>query len=101
MRSWSYEQFSFVCLPDNELELFMPVKTIQEALTPHPRHYHRPKASHNTNGLPFHALPLQSKGGHWLARIFFGLIYLVQHNPTNRVLIWRRYYGLWLFLNGE
>ena len=31
-----YEQFGFVPLPSNELELFLPVKTIQEALTPHP-----------------------------------------------------------------
>lgn len=31
-----YEQFGFVFLPSNELELFLPVKTIQEALTPHP-----------------------------------------------------------------
>jgi len=31
-----YEQFGFVALPSNELELFLPVKTIQEALTPHP-----------------------------------------------------------------
>ena len=31
-----YEQFGFVSLPSNELELFLPVKTIQEALTPHP-----------------------------------------------------------------
>jgi hypothetical protein len=30
-----YEQFGFVSLPSNELELFMPVKMIQEALTPH------------------------------------------------------------------
>lgn len=30
-----YEQFGFVSLPSNELELFMPVKTIQEALTLH------------------------------------------------------------------
>ena len=31
-----YEQFGFVSLPSNELELFLPVKTIQEALaTPH------------------------------------------------------------------
>jgi ribosomal protein S18 acetylase RimI-like enzyme len=28
-----YEQFGFVLLPSNELELFLPVKTIQEALT--------------------------------------------------------------------
>jgi GNAT superfamily N-acetyltransferase len=27
-----YEQFGFVSLPTNELELFLPVKTIQEAL---------------------------------------------------------------------
>ena len=27
-----YEQFGFVPLPSNELELFLPVKTIQEAL---------------------------------------------------------------------
>ncbi|MDB6067147.1 MAG: GCN5-related N-acetyltransferase [Pedosphaera sp.] len=31
-----YEQFGFVSLPSNELELFLPVKTIQEALLPHP-----------------------------------------------------------------
>ena len=31
-----YEQFGFVPLPSNELELFLPVKTIQEALAPHP-----------------------------------------------------------------
>ena len=30
-----YEQFGFVSLPSNELELFLPVKTIQEALAPH------------------------------------------------------------------
>jgi ribosomal protein S18 acetylase RimI-like enzyme len=30
-----YEQFGFVALPSNELELFLPVKTIQEALTGH------------------------------------------------------------------
>ncbi len=30
-----YEQFGFVPMPSNELELFLPVKTIQEALTPH------------------------------------------------------------------
>ena len=29
-----YEQFGFVSLPSNELELFLPVKTIQDALTP-------------------------------------------------------------------
>ena len=28
-----YEKFGFVSLPSNELELFLPVKTIQEALT--------------------------------------------------------------------
>jgi ribosomal protein S18 acetylase RimI-like enzyme len=28
-----YEQFGFVALPSNELELFLPVKTIQDALT--------------------------------------------------------------------
>lgn len=27
-----YEQFGFVCLPSSELELFLPAKTIQEAL---------------------------------------------------------------------
>ncbi len=27
-----YEQFGFVCLPSNEFELFLPVKSIQEAL---------------------------------------------------------------------
>jgi ribosomal protein S18 acetylase RimI-like enzyme len=31
-----YEQFGFVSLPSNELELFLPVKTIQEALASHP-----------------------------------------------------------------
>jgi len=31
-----YEQFGFVSLPSHELELFLPVKTIQEALTPPP-----------------------------------------------------------------
>jgi len=30
-----YEQFGFVSLPSNELELFLPVKTIQEALAAH------------------------------------------------------------------
>jgi ribosomal protein S18 acetylase RimI-like enzyme len=30
-----YEQFGFVALPSNELELFLPVKTIQAALTQH------------------------------------------------------------------
>ncbi|MDB6108518.1 MAG: GCN5-related N-acetyltransferase [Pedosphaera sp.] len=30
-----YEQFGFVSLPSNDLELFLPVKTIQEALTQH------------------------------------------------------------------
>jgi len=30
-----YEQFGFIALPSNELELFLPVKTIQEALIPH------------------------------------------------------------------
>lgn len=30
-----YEQFGFVSLPSNELELFLPVKTIQEALASH------------------------------------------------------------------
>lgn len=30
-----YEQFGFVSLPSNELELFLPVKTIHEALTAH------------------------------------------------------------------
>ena len=29
-----YEQFGFVSLPSNELELFLPTRTIQEALTP-------------------------------------------------------------------
>ena len=28
-----YEQFGFVALPSNELELFLPVRTIQDALT--------------------------------------------------------------------
>jgi len=27
-----YEQFGFVALPSNELELFLPLKTIREAL---------------------------------------------------------------------
>ena len=31
-----YEQFGFVSLPSNQLELFLPVKTIQQALTIHP-----------------------------------------------------------------
>ncbi|MDD5261560.1 MAG: GNAT family N-acetyltransferase [Methylacidiphilales bacterium] len=31
-----YEQFGFVPLPSNELELFLPVKTIQEALASQP-----------------------------------------------------------------
>jgi GNAT superfamily N-acetyltransferase len=31
-----YGQFGFAALPSNELELFLPVKTIQAALTPHP-----------------------------------------------------------------
>ena len=31
-----YEQFGFVPMPSNELELFLPVKTIHEALTSHP-----------------------------------------------------------------
>jgi len=30
-----YEQFGIVALPSNELELFLPVKTIQEALASH------------------------------------------------------------------
>lgn len=30
-----YEQFGFVPMPTNELELFLPVKTIHEALTSH------------------------------------------------------------------
>jgi ribosomal protein S18 acetylase RimI-like enzyme len=30
-----YEQFGFVSMPSNELELFLPVKTIQEALNAH------------------------------------------------------------------
>ena len=30
-----YEQFGFVVMPSNELELFLPVKTIQEALESH------------------------------------------------------------------
>lgn len=30
-----YEQFGFVSMPSNELELYLPVKTIQEALTAH------------------------------------------------------------------
>jgi ribosomal protein S18 acetylase RimI-like enzyme len=32
-----YEQFGFVPLPSNELELFLPLKTIQEALDPLPK----------------------------------------------------------------
>jgi hypothetical protein len=34
----AYERDGFDCvfLPSNELELFLPVKTIQEALAPHP-----------------------------------------------------------------
>jgi len=31
-----YEQFGFVSLPANELEMFLPVKTIQEAVASHP-----------------------------------------------------------------
>jgi hypothetical protein len=31
-----YEQFGFVPLPTNDLEMFLPVKTIQEALASHP-----------------------------------------------------------------
>jgi len=31
-----YEQFGFISLPSSELELFLPVKTIQEALSQHP-----------------------------------------------------------------
>ena len=31
-----YEQFGFVSLPANELEMFLPVKTIQQALASHP-----------------------------------------------------------------
>lgn len=31
-----YEQFGFVSLPSNELELFLPVRTIQEALAQNP-----------------------------------------------------------------
>lgn len=30
-----YEQFGFLCLPLSQLELFLPVKTIQEALASH------------------------------------------------------------------
>ena len=30
-----YEQFGFIAMPSNELELFLPVKTIQEALASH------------------------------------------------------------------
>ena len=30
-----YEQFGFIPLPSNELELFLPVRTIQEALASH------------------------------------------------------------------
>lgn len=32
-----YERFGFVPMPSNELELFLPVKTIQEALASHPK----------------------------------------------------------------
>ena len=31
-----YEQFGFIALPSNELELFLPVRTIQDALANHP-----------------------------------------------------------------
>jgi len=31
-----YEQFGFIALPSNQLHLFLPVKTIQQALTPNP-----------------------------------------------------------------
>jgi len=31
-----YEMFGFISLPSNQLELFLPVRTIQEALAPHP-----------------------------------------------------------------
>ena len=31
-----YEQFGFVALPGDELEMFLPMKTIQEALASHP-----------------------------------------------------------------
>ena len=31
-----YEQFGFVPMPSNEVELFLPVKAIHEALTSHP-----------------------------------------------------------------
>lgn len=31
-----YEQFGFVPMPSKELELFLPVKTIHEALASHP-----------------------------------------------------------------
>jgi len=31
-----YEQFGFISLPSNELELFLPVKAIQDALTSRP-----------------------------------------------------------------
>ena len=30
-----YEQFGFIALPPNELELFLPVKTIPETLASH------------------------------------------------------------------
>ena len=30
-----YDQFGFVAMPSNELELFLPVKTIQEAMNAH------------------------------------------------------------------
>ena len=30
-----YEQFGFVAMPSNELELFLPARTIQEALASH------------------------------------------------------------------
>ncbi len=31
-----YEQFGFASLPSNQLELFLPLRTIQEALASHP-----------------------------------------------------------------
>ncbi len=31
-----YERFGFVGLPSNELELFLPVRAIQQTLAPHP-----------------------------------------------------------------
>jgi hypothetical protein len=30
-----YDQFGFVAMPSNDLQLFLPVKTIQDALNAH------------------------------------------------------------------